>query len=52
MYLLLIIVLVVLLVGGWPTAPWGGWHSYGYGTPGIIGVLLVVVLVLFLMGKL
>lgn len=48
---LLLIVLIILLVGGlphWPhTSAWG----YGYWPSGIVGVLLVVLLVLFLMGR-
>jgi hypothetical protein len=52
MYLLLIIVLIVLLFGGLPVAPWGQWHSYGWGPSGIVGVMLVVVLILFLLGRL
>ena len=47
--LILLIVLVVLLVG---SAPNWGIHSYGYAPGGIIGVVLVVVLILFLMGRL
>lgn len=46
---LLIIILVVLLVAG---GPYTGWHTYGYYPSGIIGVILVIVLVLFLLGRL
>jgi len=48
MGLLLLIVLIVLLLGGLPT--WG-YHSYGYGPSGIVGVLLIVVIVLLLTGR-
>jgi hypothetical protein len=49
MVLVLIIVLVVVLLGGLPN--WG-YHSYGWGPSGIVGVLLVVLVVLLLMGRL
>lgn len=49
MGLLLLIVLIVLLVGGLPT--WG-YHTYSWGPSGLIGVVLLVVIVLFLMGRL
>jgi len=48
MGLVLLIILIVLLLGGLPT--WG-YHSYGYGPSGIVGVLLIVVIVLFLTGR-
>jgi Protein of unknown function (DUF3309) len=49
MGLILLIVLVLLLVGGLPR--WG-YHSYGYGPSGILGVVAVVVLIMFLTGRL
>jgi len=49
MGLLLIIILVVLFCGGLPT--WG-YHSYGYGPSGILGLVLIILLVLFLFGRL
>jgi hypothetical protein len=48
MGLILLIVLFLLLFGGLPR--WG-YHSYGYGPSGIVGVILVVVLILFLLGR-
>jgi hypothetical protein len=48
MYLILVIILVLLLVGGLPA--WG-YHSYGYGPSGLLGVVLVVVLILLLLGR-
>ena len=47
---ILIIVLILALLGVLPTWP----HSsgWGYGPSGIVGVLVIVVIVLFLMGKL
>jgi hypothetical protein len=49
MSLLLLIVLILLLFGGLPR--WG-YHSYGYGPSGIVGVLVIVALVLLLTGRL
>jgi sterol desaturase/sphingolipid hydroxylase (fatty acid hydroxylase superfamily) len=47
---LLIIVLVLLLVGALPTWPYSsGW---GYFPSGIIGLIVVVLLIMFLMGRL
>ena len=48
MGLILLIVLIVLLFGGLPR--WG-YHSYGYGPSGIVGVILIIVLILFLLGR-
>jgi hypothetical protein len=48
MGLVLLILLLLVLFGGLPR--WG-YHSYGYGPSGIVGVILVIVLVLFLMGR-
>ena len=45
MGLVLLIILIVLLLGGLPT--WG-YHSYGYGPSGIVGVLLIILVVLLL----
>ncbi len=48
--MLIVLIIVLLLVfGGLPT--WG-YHDYGYGPSGILGVVLVILLVLFLMGRL
>jgi hypothetical protein len=48
MGLIVLIVLLLLLFGGLPR--WG-YHSYGYAPSGIAGVILVVVLILFLLGR-
>ncbi len=47
---ILLIVLILMLVGVLPV--WPHATSWGYGPSGIVGVILVVVLVLFLMGRL
>ena len=48
MGLILLIVLVLLLVGAFPT----GGYGLGYGSHGIIGTILIIVLVLYLLGHL
>jgi len=45
---ILVVILIVLLVGGLPN--WG-FHQYGYGPSGIVGVLVVVLLILLVMGR-
>lgn len=49
MWLILVIILIFLLIGGVPSF---GYHQYGWGPSGIVGVLLIVLVVLFLMGRL
>jgi hypothetical protein len=49
MTLLLLIVLLVVLVGALPTWPYSS--SWGYYPSGGLGVVLLVLLVLFLMGR-
>ncbi|WP_104668797.1 DUF3309 family protein [Ensifer adhaerens] len=45
----LLIVLILLLIGAFPTWP----HSsgWGYGPSGLLGVIVVVLVVLLLMGR-
>jgi len=47
---ILIVVLILALVGGLPT--WQHSRSWGYGPSGGIGLILVILLVLFLLGRL
>ncbi len=47
---LLLIVLVIMLVGAFPT--WRYSNGWGYGPSGLLGIGLVVVVVLLLMGRL
>ena len=49
MSLLLLIILLVLVFGGLPN--WG-YHNYGYAPSGILGTVLILVLILFLLGRL
>ena len=46
---ILIIVLVLVLIGAFPS--WGHSRSWGYGPSGLIGIGLVVVVVLLLTGR-
>jgi hypothetical protein len=46
--LILLIVVILLLVGAFPT--WGYNQNWGYGPSGIIGVILVVILIVWLVG--
>lgn len=47
---ILLIVLVLLLIGAFPT--WPHSRSWGYAPSGVLGLLLVIVLVMFVMGRL
>jgi Protein of unknown function (DUF3309) len=47
--IVLIIILIVVALGGLPR--WG-YHSFGWGPSGIVGVVLIVLLILVLMGRL
>jgi hypothetical protein len=46
---ILLIVLVLVLIGAFPT--WGHSRSWGYGPSGLVGIALVVVVVLLLTGR-
>lgn len=48
MLTILIVVLIIFLFAGLPN--WG-YHSYGYGPPGIIGIILIILIILMLMGR-
>jgi hypothetical protein len=47
---ILLVVLILILIGVLPT--WPHARNWGYAPSGIVGVLLVVLIVLFLMGRL
>jgi hypothetical protein len=47
---ILLIILILILVGVLPT--WPHSTSWGYGPSGIVGVIVIIVVVLFLMGRL
>jgi len=46
---ILLIVLILLLLGVFPT--WPHSRNWGYGPSGIVSVVLIILLVLFLMGR-
>ncbi len=46
---LLLIILILILVGALPS--WPHSQNWGYGPSGIVGLLLVVLLILFLLGR-
>ena len=47
--MILLIVVILMLAGVVPV--WPHARSWGYGPSGIVGLILVVLLILFLMGK-
>jgi hypothetical protein len=48
MMLVLLVILIICFLGGMPSF---GYHSYGWGPSGIVGVILIVVLIWFVMGR-
>ena len=46
---ILLVILVILLIGALPT--WGHSRSWGYGPSGILGSVLIILLILFLLGR-
>ena len=48
MGLIILILVILLLVGAFPT----GGYGFGYRSHGIIGTILVIVVILFLLGRL
>jgi hypothetical protein len=46
---ILLILLILLLIGAIPS--WPHSRGWGYGPSGIVGVLLIIILVLFLAGR-
>ncbi|WP_341318505.1 DUF3309 family protein [Paraburkholderia sp. IMGN_8] len=46
---ILLIVLILILVGAFPS--WPHSRSWGYGPSGIVGVIVVILLILVLMGR-
>lgn len=47
---ILLIIVILILIGVLPT--WPHARSWGYMPSGVVGVVLVIVLILFLMGRL
>lgn len=46
---ILIIILILLLLGAFPSWPYS--REWGYGPSGILGIILVVLLILVLLGR-
>lgn len=46
---ILLIILVLLCVGAFPS--WGYSRGFGYGPSGVLGIVLVIVIVLVLTGR-
>ena len=49
MGLILIIILIVLLLGAWPSWPYS--RGWGYYPSGLLGVVLIVIVILVLLGR-
>jgi len=49
MGLILIVVLLVLLIGATPRWPYS--RSWGYAPSGVLGTILLIILILFLLGR-
>jgi hypothetical protein len=47
---ILLIILILMLIGAFPT--WPHSRSWGYGPSGGLGLLVVIIIVLLLMGRL
>jgi hypothetical protein len=47
---IIIVILVLVLIGALPT--WGHSRNWGYAPSGLLGTILVVVLILWLLGRL
>ncbi|MCA1369622.1 MULTISPECIES: DUF3309 family protein [Ensifer] len=45
----LLIILILLLIGAFPTWPYSA--NWGYGPSGLLGVVVVILLILVLMGR-
>ena len=45
-----LVILILILIGAWPT--WPHARNWGYGPSGIIGAILLVLLILLLLGRL
>jgi len=46
---ILIVILLLLAFGGLPAF---GWHQYGYGPSGAVGLIVIVLIVLLVSGRL
>ena len=46
----LIIILILILLGAFPSWPYS--RGWGYGPSGVVGLILVILLIILLLGKL
>jgi hypothetical protein len=46
---ILIIILILVLIGAFPTWPYS--RGWGYGPSGIVGLILVILLIMVLLGR-
>lgn len=52
MSLILVILIIILLFGGFGTYPrWGYSSGWGYGPSGLLGLILLIVLIMALLGR-
>ncbi len=47
---ILLIILILILVGAFPSWPYS--RRWGYGPSGVVGLILVILLILLLLGRL
>lgn len=50
--IILIVVLLLLVFGAMPGGPYPGAANWGYAPSGLLGTILIIVLILFLIGRL
>jgi hypothetical protein len=46
---IVLIILILIVIGALPT--WGHSRGWGYGPSGILGFILIIVLILFILGR-
>lgn len=49
--LILLIIVVLMLFGALPTLGFGYNQNWGYAPSGVLGLIMIIVLILFLMGR-
>jgi hypothetical protein len=52
MYIILLVILILLLIGGLPTWPHSQAWGYGYYPSGLLTIVVVILVVLLLTGRL
>ena len=46
---ILVVILILILVGAFPTWPYS--RAWGYGPSGVVGLILAILLILLLLGR-